>query len=154
MDSISGTPLRTNSYTWLNGDLRAHTDPRNLAVTNTYDALHRLTRVDYPDSTYTQNIYTNGAGLSLLDVTGSRDQLGYWTYYGYDGLRRIIAATNANNVVTRYGYCDCGAVSYITNAFGVSGLAEVTQSIYDYQGNRIQVYFPDSNSVTNTFDAL
>jgi YD repeat-containing protein len=48
VDSISGTPLRTNSYTWLHGDQRTHTDPRGLTRTFTHDGLGRLTRIDYP----------------------------------------------------------------------------------------------------------
>ncbi len=39
VDSISGTPLRTNSYTWLNDDLRTQTDPRGLTDTYTFDVL-------------------------------------------------------------------------------------------------------------------
>ena len=59
--------------------------------------------------------------------------MGHWTSYVYDGLRRKIAETNANGVVTGYSYCDCGAVSSITNAWGTAA-QEVTTFKFDNQG--------------------
>jgi RHS repeat-associated protein len=153
VDSSGGTPIRTNSYTWLNGDLRTVTDPRGLTVTNTYDAIHRLTRVDYPDSTYQQYAYTNGAGLMLLDLTAARDRLGFWTYYAYDPLRRLLQITDARTNVTGFGYCTCGALEYMTNAVSTP-IQEVTHYIFDNQGHRTQTILPDTTSVTNTYDAL
>src|SRR6266540_7202547 len=105
------------------------------------------TGCSYPDGTTTSNRYT------ALDVTAIKDRLNYWTYFGFDSIRRKIAQTNANNVIARYGYCDCGGLSHITNAFGTS-LQTVTTYNYDYQGNRISTIYPDGTSSTNWFDAL
>src|SRR6266540_4071716 len=139
---------RTNAYTYLsNGLVQTHTDERGLARTFTYDNLERVTGSSYPDGTTTSNRYT------ALDVTAIKDRLNYWTYFGFDSIRRKIAQTNANNVITRFGYCDCGGLSYITNAFGTS-LQTVTTYNYDYQGNRISTIYPDGTSSTNWFDAL
>ena len=78
--------------------------------------------------------------------------MGFWTYFGYDSMRRRTEVTNANNVITRYGYCDCGAVSYVTNAWNTP--AEMSTSyVYDFQGHAIYTYLPDT-TITNWFDAL
>src|ERR1051326_8319278 len=53
----------------------------------------------------------------------------------------------------RYGYCDCGALMYVTNAFGTA-VEEVTHFLYDLQGNRTFVFYPDGTSVTNWYDSL
>jgi len=118
-----------------------------LAVTNYWDNLQRLTGVLYPDGSTVSNVYT------ILDRTAAKDRLGNWTYSGYNAIRQKIAETNANTVITRYGYCDCGALMSVTNAFGTS-LQEVTSFGYDYQGNRTQTYFPDGTSVTYKLDSL
>ena len=139
----------SNIFTWnSDGTLRSHSDARNLAVTNYWDALHRLTGVLYPDGTTASNVYT------YLDVTAVKDRMTNWTFYGYNALRELTAVTNANSVVTRYGYCDCGGQTFVTNAFGLSGLQETTQFIYDYQSRLTQTYFPDGSSAASSYDAL
>jgi RHS repeat-associated protein len=144
---------RTNSYTWYSsGNLESHTDERGLTVTNYWDALNRLTGTKHPDGTTTTNLYTV-ASTKVFDVTATKDRLDRWTYFGYDGLRRKIAETNANGFVTRYGYCDCGdGVTSITNAWSTS-VHFVTQFSYDFQGNRTNIVYPDA-TVTNWYDSL
>jgi RHS repeat-associated protein len=122
-----------------------------MAVTNCWDALNRLTGVVYPDGTTTSNLYTRGA-VKILDLTATKDRLDHWTYFGYDSLRRKVAETNANSVITRYGFCDCGAVANVTNAWNTA-VEMVTTFTYDYQGNRIFTTYPDA-IVTNWFDSL
>jgi YD repeat-containing protein len=151
---------RTNSYTWAaSGDVQTHTDERNLTVTNYWDGLHRLTGTAYPDGTTTTNLYSVGSaypnssgGLNILDLTATRDRMGFWTGFAYDSLRRKIGETNANGVVTAYGYCDCGSISYITNAFGAPEQF-MTYFDLDYQAHRIVTHYPDANT-TNWFDSL
>jgi len=161
---LSGTseqPVqRSESFTWLNVMIQGYTDYRGLAITNFWDGLNRPTGKLYPDGTTTSNLYTrataypNGTGgLNILDVTGTRDRLGHWTGFDYDALRRITAKTNANGVVTRYGYCDCGAASYITNAWGTP-VQQVTVFTFDNQDNRIMASYADGYSTTNWFNAL
>src|ERR1041385_5061953 len=63
----------------------------------------------------------------------------------------------------RYGYCDCGALMYVTNAFGTA-VEEVTHFLYDLQGNRTFVFYIEDRvysvthangvTVTNTYDNL
>jgi RHS repeat-associated protein len=149
------------SFTWnSDGMMYSSTDERGLNVTNFWDGLHRLTGVLYPDGTTSSNRYTrsaafpNGTGeTKILDLTAVKDRLGYWTYFDYDAMRRRTAETNANNVVTRYGYCDCGSVGYVTNAWGTAAEQDIIYT-YDNQGNRSVEAYPDGYSVTNWFDSL
>jgi RHS repeat-associated protein len=153
VDLLGATSLRTNSYTWQDGRIRTHTDPRGLTLTFSSDSLGRLTRIDYPDSSYIQHAYTNGAGTMLLDRTATRDRLGNWTRSEYNGLRQVTRVLDPLLRETRYTYCGCGGPETVTRAYGTSE-AETTQYEYDYQGNRTVLWFPDATAQTNTFDAL
>lgn len=139
--------LRTNSYTYTNALVFTHTDPRRLTVTNSWDNLQRLTAVYYPDNTYISNGYT------FLDLTAAKDRLNQWRYFGFNQIRQMIAATNENGVVTRYGYCDCGALLAQTNAWNAS-IQQFSLFTYDLQGNRLITTNSDGYSVTNWFDSM
>jgi YD repeat-containing protein len=152
----------TRSYTWnSDGTLATFTDERGAVETYYWDGLHRLAGTSDSRGATTNLYYllsstpypNSSGGTAILDLTATKDRLGYWTYYVYDALQRVTAVTNANNVVTAYGYCDCGAVSYITNAFGTPVQQAITYT-YDYQGNRTQESYPDTYTVNNTFDAV
>ncbi len=138
---------RTNSFTYTNGLVYSHTDERGLVTTNYWDNLQRLIGTVYPDASSVSNIYT------FLDITATKDRLGYWTYSGFNGLRQKIAETNANGVVTRYGYCDCGALTSLTNAWNTA-IQQPTSFSYDYQGHVTNTLYADSYSVTNWFNAV
>ncbi len=152
--------LRTNSYTWYaNGNVQTQTDERGLSVTYFWDGLNRLTGTSDTRGTTTNLYYllsgtpypNSSGGLNILDRTATRDRMGYWTYFVWDPLRRLSATTNANNVVTGYGYCDCGAVTSVTNAFGTA-IQEVTQYVYDQQSRLIQTTLPDGSIISYTYD--
>jgi len=142
--------------------LFSQTDGRGLTVTNFWDGLHRLVGRLYPDGTTISNSYTLVGGFTypnssgsptILDLTGAKDRLGNWTYYVWDAVRRKIFETNANSIVTAYGYCPCGSVAFQTNALGTS-VQEATIYNHDYQGNLLTIEYADSYNVTNTFDSL
>jgi YD repeat-containing protein len=142
---------RTNSYTYYsNGLVATLRDERNLVTTNFWDNLQRLTGRTFAETTgfsSISNVYT------YLDVTAAKDRMGFWTYFGFNPVRQKVAETNANGVVTRYGYCDCGALLSVTNAWSTA-IAQVTTFEYDYQGNRLVTRFADSYNMTNWFDSL
>jgi RHS repeat-associated protein len=117
--------LATNTWTYANGLVSTHTDPRGLTVTNFWDGLHRLTNAAYPDGSIV-NVYTN------LDIAASKDRLGKWRYFGYNSVRQLIAQTNAWSTT----------------------VAQVTTFDYDNQGNRTFIYGPDGYNVTNWYDSL
>ncbi len=133
---------RVLTFTWTNGLPHTLSDERGLTLTHTWDGLNRLTSTTYPDGTYESNVY------SRLDLGATRDRLGHWTCAGYDALGRLTALTNANNAITRLGWCDCGSLESITNA-----LQQVTTLFYDNQGQLSQVVQPD-RAVTYQRDAL
>jgi RHS repeat-associated protein len=139
----SGTFFGTNSYTYTNDLVFTHTDERGLTTTNSWDNLERLTNIAYPDGTHLSYLYSN---LDLVEVV---DRLGYTNTFVYDKIERPLSATDANGHTTCYGYCNCGGVDYITNALG-----QVTQFVYDNQGNRTGEYYADSYNVFNTFNSI
>ncbi len=135
--------ISTNSYTYTNGLVYTHTDERGLTVTNTWDALERLTRVAYPDGTSISYTYSN------LDLVWIVDRMGHTNSYGYNAIRQKISETDALGHTTGYAYCDCGALYAVTNALG-----QVTYFIHDNQGNLTQTRYPDGYSVNNTYNSI
>jgi YD repeat-containing protein len=106
----SDAGIATNSYTYSNGLVATHSDALGLSVTNSWDHFQRLISRAYPDGTYTSNQYTS------LDLTAVKDRLGNWTYYGYDALRHMVAATNALHNYMLFSYCSCGALESARDA--------------------------------------
>jgi YD repeat-containing protein len=94
-----------------------------LTVTNYWDQLERLTGTKFPDGSTTSNIY------SALDITATKDRLGYWTYFGYNSVRQKIAETNANNEVIRYTNNAAGDLLSLTD-----GKNQTTKWNYDAYG--------------------
>jgi RHS repeat-associated protein len=138
--------FRSNAFTYSSGLVQTLSDERGVTLTKYWDNLQRLTGVSYPDGTSVSNIYT------FLDRTATKDRMNFWTYFGYDSIRNKIAETNADNVVTRYGYCECGALMDVTNAWSTS-VQFVTSYNFDYQENRTYVYLPDF-TITNYFNSM
>lgn len=160
-NAIDSPINRTNSYSWYSsGNLQTSTNYRGLVIVYFWDGLNRLTGTLYPDGTTTTNLYSFGSPLpggngttNILDLTATKDRMGFWTYLNYDSMRRKIAVTNANGTVTLYSYCECGGISAITNAAGTASQA-VSQFFYDDRGKRIATQLPDSTIITNVFDSL
>jgi len=144
LQSVQDLPInRADSFNYgADGLISDWTDPRGLHTVNTWDKLQRLTSVKFPDQTYLTNLYYR------LDRTASRDRLTNWTYYQYDGSRRLITVTNALNKVTHYTYCSCFALATITNA-----LQKVTQFSYD-NANRLYFAQNDDSSISYSLDLL
>jgi RHS repeat-associated protein len=140
---------RTNAFTWVSDLLETHTDPRGLTTTNTWDSLQRLRRIDFPSSPITSitNTYSN------LDLVRVIDRMGFTNSFGYDSMRRLTASTNANGAVTRLGYCSCGSLQAVTNAFGTA-IQQITQYFYDNQGHALQTVGPDGYSVVSGYNLL
>ncbi|HEV2327698.1 MAG TPA: RHS repeat-associated core domain-containing protein [Verrucomicrobiae bacterium] len=134
---------KTNSVSYTtNGLPNTFTNELGLAFGISWDALLRQTSISFPDGSYISNRYNN------LDLVGVRDRLGNWTTYGYDGDRRLIEVTNANNAVTTYDYCTCGALIGIIDA-----LTNVTTLNYDYQGHLTNVDLADGTELNYRYDS-
>jgi RHS repeat-associated protein len=133
---------RTNSFSYTsNGMVGAFTNELGLNVTATWDNLLRRTGTTFPDGTSISNIYYR------LDLVASKDRLTNWTYYSFDGARHLVATTNANNAVTLYNWCGCGALISILDA-----LTNLTSLNYDNQGNVTNLAFPDASSLNYQYD--
>ena len=122
LESITSPPFQGNSAVTRFGydDLhrvRTVTDVAdNYTVTTDYDNLDRKITVTYPDTTYEQFKYTdNITNVKTLDLTGSRDRRGLWTYRHYDKNQHMDSITDPENRITRYGWCACGSLTSITD---------------------------------------
>ena len=138
---------KTNTYTYVNNLIYSHTDERGLTTLNTWDALNRLVKIYYPDDTFVTNSYNR------LDLVQIKDRMGFTSSYGYDSMRRQVAATNALGKYTLYDYCTCGALDSIQDAAG-----NFTLFTYDNAGNRLSENHWDADniiySITNAYDSL
>lgn len=137
--SPSGRSFTINSYS--SGLPASVTDDRGVTLNNSWDNLNRFTSAAFPDGTTISNIYT------FLDLGATKDRLGNWTHYSYDGLEHLTTVTNANNAVTTYSWCGCGSLTAILDA-----LTNLTSLNYDNQGNLTNVVFPDYSSISWQFD--
>src|SRR5207245_897731 len=95
----------------------------------------------------------NGSVLYFGNFSGLRLSE---TRYEYNGVRQLTTVTRANgaqNQVTVYDYCLCGAPNSITEGYGTS-LQESTLFSYDLQGNRTNIVYPDNTSFSYKYDSL
>jgi YD repeat-containing protein len=155
LQSVIDLPVnRTNSYTWnADGTMATRTDPLNMVETYFWDSLHRLTGTSDTRGSTTNLYYVlsgvpypnSSGGTAILDRTATKDRLGNWISYVYDGARRKIAETNANGVVTGYGYCGCGSVNSVTNAWNTP-VQEVTTFNFDNQGRLTNTLLADGGN--------
>jgi RHS repeat-associated protein len=105
-----------------NGNVAVATDQLGRTTTMTYDALDRLTGIDYsvsgtPDVTYTYD--RNDRRTAMVDGTGTSS-------YAYDELGRVISITSPGSTVVGYRY--------------------------DRDGHRTKLIYPDATAVTYAFD--
>ncbi len=94
------------------GRVRTVTAPDGYTVTLDYDAMDRPTIITYPDGTSEQFTYNR------LELSAIRDRLGRQTFYTHDSLQRLVEVRDALGRVTRFGWCDCGDLSSITDPLG------------------------------------
>src|SRR5262249_16640322 len=105
-------------------------EPDQSVTALAYDELDRKIRVTYPDKTYEQFQYTdNVTGLMTLDVTGTRDRNGRWTYRHYDSTRKMDSRTDPLGRSIYYAWCVCGSLDNVTDSNG-----NVTTFNRDLQG--------------------
>ncbi|MGH7968110.1 MAG: hypothetical protein ACREIC_05215, partial [Limisphaerales bacterium] len=95
----------------------------DLWFTNSWDGLNRLTSTRFTDGTTISNAYT------ALDLTGHKDRLGHWTWFGYDGLEHLIYIADPRNNTNNLEWCGCGALESITDP-----LNGQTRFFYNNQG--------------------
>jgi len=107
-----------------NGNLAVATDQLNRTTTFSYDALNRLTGIDYSDPGTVDVGYgydANDNRTSMTDGTGTSS-------YTYDELDRLLSVTTPGPKVVAYRY--------------------------DRDGNRTKLIYPDGSAVNYTFDKV
>lgn len=119
--ATSPTLVTTDTYD-PNGNPLTLLDPLGQTTTNGYDALNRLTSIDYsaagtPDVTYAYD--ANGNRTAMTDGTGS-------TSYVYDEANRLTSVATPGPKTVGYRY--------------------------DLDGNRVKLIYPDATAVTYTFN--
>jgi RHS repeat-associated protein len=129
-------------------------NPDNYAVTTTWDNLDRPKQITYPDGTNQQFYYTqdfqDGRGTQmLLDVTQSIDRRGpsYTTIRHYNQNRQIDSITDPLNRTTLYGWCNCGALTSITDPNN-----HVTTFNRDVQSRVTSKVFDDTTSISYFYE--
>ena len=128
--------------------VRTVIDSDGYAVTTDYDNINRRTKITYPDATYDQFQYTdNITGAMTLDLTGSRDRRGLWTYRHYNANRQMDSITDPQGRTTRYGWCSCGALASITDPKN-----QITTFSRDLEGRLYQKLFNDGTSVNYLYE--
>lgn len=117
-------------------------------VTTDYDTIDRKTMATYPDGSYEAFQYTdNLTGAMTLDLTGSRDRLGRWTYRQYNGNRQMESTTDPLGRTTQYNWCTCGSLTSQTDPNG-----NFTMFNRDLQGRAYQRYNTDTSTITYLFE--
>lgn len=128
--------------------VRTVTDSDNYTVTTDYDNLDRKIKVSYPDTTFEQFRYTdNVTGAMTLDLTGSRDRRGLWTYRHYNGNQQMDSITDPANRTTQYEWCTCGALASITDPKN-----QTTAFNRDIQGRVYQKVFQDGTTIDYLYE--
>ena len=128
--------------------VRTVTDSDNYTITTDYDNFDRKTKITYPDTTFEQFQYTdNVTGAMTLDLTGSRDRRGLWTYRHYNANQKMDSITDPANRTTRYGYCTCGALTSITDP-----KPQTTTFYRDIQSRVYQKVFQDGTTIDYLYE--
>ena len=112
------------------GNRTGQLDARGISVTYSYDALNRLTAIDYPDNS--------------LDVTYSYDQ-------GVNAIGRLSGMLDASGS-TAYTYDERGNVTQISRT--ILGVIYTTDYDYDAADNLTQVIYPTGRIVDTPRDSL
>src|SRR5439155_13303280 len=81
--------LRTNSFSYLYGNLASWTNELGLVRTFTWDNLSRLTSVGFPDGTIRSYVYDK------LDLVAVGDRLGHWSSNFFDSVRQLTNEVSA-----------------------------------------------------------
>ena len=114
----------TTTYTYDgSGNQLSETNPNGKTTTYSYDADNELTGITYSDGTTPDVTYH-------YDDLGQRTQMidgSGTTTYSYDSLGRLVSSTDGNGDTTTYAY--------------------------DLDGNRIELGYPDGDSVAYAYDA-
>jgi RHS repeat-associated protein len=152
LTQVSGpVPGATTTFTYDDfGRRRTVTDAAGLTLTYDYDALDRVTKVTYPDTTFEESVY------QWLDVRKRRDRLGRWTETFHDAVRRVTATKDAAGRITQYQFGGAGCSSCSAGGQRLTKLVDAngqaTSWEYDVQGRVVEETRADGSSETYTYE--
>jgi RHS repeat-associated protein len=107
-----------------------------------YDHLDRTKKVTYPDTSTEEVVYNR------LDPALVKDRVGRWSAMEYDPLQRVVVTRDPQGGTTLYNYCQCGALSSITDPKG-----QITSWIRDLEGRVAAKVFPDGSKTQYTYES-
>jgi RHS repeat-associated protein len=123
------------------GRVRTLTGVSGYTLTFDRDAMDRITRITYPDSTFSQFTY------DLLNVASIRDRAGRSTFFDHDNMRQIRKKTDPSGRTTRVDWCSCGALKSITDPLG-----RKTSWLVDIQGRPLAKQYPDGSQLQYVYE--
>ena len=132
-------PGAVDKQTWTRdavGRVRTRTDESGYTLTFDYDAFDRITKITFPDATFTQYTYT------LLDLTTLRGRDGRQSLFEYNIVRQQTKSTDPLGRATSFDWCKCGALSSLTDPLG-----RTTSWHHDVQSRVTSKEYPDGSQV-------
>jgi YD repeat-containing protein len=173
---LAGTNAVVLQQTWDdNSRLTSQTDNNNHVTTYFYDSLNRKIGTAYADGTSAANTYdVHGNRISSTDQNGSVVISSYDLLnrvqsnnialafgvigpvveaYQYDGLSRVVLATNINSQVTRR-YDSLSHLTRETQQVLPGGPIGTNSCLYDGVGNQLTCVYPGGRTIANTYDVL
>jgi len=143
--SVDGPLPGTNDITAITYDLFGRigtlTDVSGYTLTFNFDALNRVTRVTFPDSTFNQYSY------NILDCVAVQDRAGRVTSYAYDSMRQLKQMTDPLGRRTLFEWCRCGSPKSIIDPLGRG-----TRWSTDVQNRRTVKQYPDGSQVNYVYE--
>ena len=118
------------------------TDANGVTISNTYDAVGRLVAVTMPDSTYSQNIYTNGQLWKQVDRAGRV------TEYLRDSHNRVTNQVDNAGQTVQFRYDVSGNLTNLVDQAGNN-----TFWTYDAEGRQTRKTYADATHWDYTYDA-
>lgn len=118
------------------GRIRTGTSVSGDTITVDYDNMDRITRVTYPDGTFSQSAYDR------LNLVTYRDRAGRLELFEHDNLGRLTKATDPLGRVTLFDWCQCGALKSLTDPMG-----RRTSWTTDVEGRRTAKIYPDGTQI-------
>ena len=120
------------------GRILSITDSVGYIETFSYDAMDRLVKTTFPDSTSASITWYR------LDPVVMRDRRGRVTQNSFDNMGQKISEIDSLGRITKYSWCACGALRKLTDGNG-----NVTTWSHDLQGRVLQKVYPNPSKVVD-----
>jgi len=123
------------------GRTRTKTDVSGYTLTLDHDALDRITRITYPDTTFDQITYHR------LQPSIVRDRAGRETLLEYNPLGQMSKRTDPLGRATQFQWCRCGSMKSLTDAMG-----RTTRWHTDVQGRLVAKEYGDGSLINYLYE--